>query len=1449
MKKIIIKICSIFIVATLIIGAAYLTGFDIGGISKVFGYEYCSWFHGADYHNDLYAYNKITWYYKYTDKKYLNGVTSGKIEGIQIVDYHGTDTNLVIPEYIDGLPVISINLSMSESCKNISNKNLIESITLPSTLKETELYSFRNMPNLKTVIMSDSVELIGGDSFWNCPNLENITLSKNIMRIKRGAFYNCSSLKSIVLPENLVTIENGAFRSCSSLSEVTFNNNLLFIEDCAFSGTNLEKVELKDKVVSIGTRVFENNINLKTINLPESLEKIGTGFISNTNVTELEIPHNLKSVGQILNGTKIKNIVLPSNFIPLTEGMLGSTSYLENLTVENTDIEKMGIDFPNLKTLIYKGTGTINANPFYVKTEENTETVYAPETVIFTDEINSNMDSYLMETMGYHFRIDTETGYYIYTKEYSGEEEFAPQGNSFISGDYTYDTTALGGAIITDYNGTETGVVTVPDSFVNEGVEYPVVVIGRKAFEYATATEIILPETVEKISSEAFWKCENLAKTNFPDGIKVIEPHTYNGCAFTEIKIPDSVVFIGDGAFANCHNAAEIVVPSSVKVIGSHAFFNIFYATSVTLNEGLEKIGTYAFANSSQTISFGDHENAPMAYTLTLPSTVNELGAYAFEYSGISGEIVIPDKITKVSEGLFNDCRLLTSVVMHDGITEIETFAFAGCFYLDSAPFPSNLEIIGDYAFQATGMVSVTFPSSLTHLGRGAYQYTETLTSVTIPGNVKTISSVCFYDCRGLKTVIIEDGVEYIDTYAFSEIDGLEMVVIPPSMIEIANNAFWWIDNGIDTFVFNAVCNENDLIYYYDDGSENYYSYTSINPEGGRFAKIVSGRKINKFIIGEQVKYLPTCILNGAEIGELVPSGNLIEIGEMAFEKATISELTLPENLEQVNISAFKNTSFETLNYNCRNCVFTDRVATEISGIYKSPFYDCEGLKNIVIGDTVEVFPDFLFCSISSLESVHIPEHITSLGKGAFAFSGVKTVTGMAGITDIDEYAFYGCTNLTVFDITNLKVTDIGNYVFANTGLTSFNGGALLESVGDGCFAGCVNLINVDLGTKIMLVGNNAFEGCTALKIVVVPDTVKDVGDRAFAECTALETVYMSINVNFISPECFYNDTSLSSFTWDSASKLIGRLAFGNCTSLNTFNFIGIEKLYESSFYNSGVKVVNLGEALNEADALLEEIQASSFQNCTVLETVSIGGNIETVSNLAFAGCSNLEIAVISDNVTEIADNAFDDCPNLTFVCSQTSYAYAYASANGIPVSTFVIAAIPNQVYTGFSICPAVTVTLSNSTLTKGDDYTVSYSNNKNVGQATVTVKGKGSYDMLSSKANFTIVTRNISKASIAEIKTQKYTGSAIEPSLTVTDNGRYLKEGTDYTVYYHNNINRGKAYVYISGIGNYSGSVETSFEIAELDVSERITNFIISLFEDFFAKLTSFIINIGFIF
>lgn len=350
----------------------------------------------------------------------------------------------------------------------------------------------------------------------------------------------------------------------------------------------------------------------------------------------------------------------------------------------------------------------------------------------------------------------------------------------------------------------------------------------------------------------------------------------------------------------------------------------------------------------------------------------------------------------------------------------------------------------------------------------------------------------------------------------------------------------------------------------------------------------------------------------------------------------------------------------------------------------------------------------------------------------------------------------------------------------------------------------------------------------------------------AFKNCSSLHTVRMSPNVDYIPREAFYNCKELSNFTWDSDSKLVGRLAFGNCVKLTDFDFMNVEKLYVNSFLGSGVNVVQLGETENEASRTpLTTVEVQSFMDCDNLATLGIGGNVTTIKTQAFANCENLETAVIADSVTEIAEDAFDGCDKLTIYCSENSYAHTYAQTQGIRVSTLVIAPIPNQTYTGFEIKPEISVSASGDTLDKNIDFSVSYANNVNVGNADVNVKGLGDFRMFASRAMFTIVTKNISAVTVSPIADQPYTGSAITPELTVTDGLKVLSEGKDYTVTFSNNVNEGTATAKITGIGNYSGTATADFVISKEAEEPSFFEKIISTISSFFAKVVSFFVSI----
>lgn len=107
--------------------------------------------------------------------------------------------------------------------------------------------------------------------------------------------------------------------------------------------------------------------------------------------------------------------------------------------------------------------------------------------------------------------------------------------------------------------------------------------------------------------------------------------------------------------------------------------------------------------------------------------------------------------------------------------------------------------------------------------------------------------------------------------------------------------------------------------------------------------------------------------------------------------------------------------------------------------------------------------------------------------------------------------------------------------------------------------------------------------------------------------------------------------------------------------------------------------------------------------------------------------------------------------------------------------------------------------------LDSGKDYKASYQNNKNLGKATITIKGIGNYKG-TKKVSYTIVKRSVRSATCHYKKTRSYTGRWVKPNVTLKVGKVKLKKNRDYTLVYRNNLQIGKASVVIRGMGNFTG-------------------------------------------
>ena len=134
--------------------------------------------------------------------------------------------------------------------------------------------------------------------------------------------------------------------------------------------------------------------------------------------------------------------------------------------------------------------------------------------------------------------------------------------------------------------------------------------------------------------------------------------------------------------------------------------------------------------------------------------------------------------------------------------------------------------------------------------------------------------------------------------------------------------------------------------------------------------------------------------------------------------------------------------------------------------------------------------------------------------------------------------------------------------------------------------------------------------------------------------------------------------------------------------------------------------------------------------------------------------------------------------------------------------------------YTGSSLRPTVTVKSGDKELTLNQDYYVSYRNNWDAGTASAILTGTGNYTGSVTK-DFTIKPLDISRYS-ASLSQYSYTSDGTEkcPNVTVTYGDKTLAAGTDFTVSYKDNVKEGTATVTITGAGNYTGIINTTFTI-----------------------------------
>ncbi len=153
--------------------------------------------------------------------------------GICISGYSGDAKDVVIPETLEGIPVVSIGYEA------FYNNDVIETVCIPDAIKYIGSAAFHDCDNLVCVEFAVDSKLtsLPTGTFSGCDGLKSITLPDSITGIY-ASFQNCSGLEYIKLPENLKEIGWGTFSGCDRLTDVFIPLSVTKVDENAFSSCN-----------------------------------------------------------------------------------------------------------------------------------------------------------------------------------------------------------------------------------------------------------------------------------------------------------------------------------------------------------------------------------------------------------------------------------------------------------------------------------------------------------------------------------------------------------------------------------------------------------------------------------------------------------------------------------------------------------------------------------------------------------------------------------------------------------------------------------------------------------------------------------------------------------------------------------------------------------------------------------------------------------------------------------------------------------------------------------------------------------------------------------------------------------------------------------------------------------------------------------------------------------
>ena len=513
------------------------------------------------------------------------------------------------------------------------------------------------------------------------------------------------------------------------------------------------------EVVAIGDRAFENRTDLRTVMIPDSLEKIEfEAFYNCINLKIVDLSSNLTTIGYDVFGNckSISKIEIPKS-LKKFDGTWGSGTNLSYGAFGGCS---------NLKTVNFEAGSTIVCAALFMGCD-GIEEIELPDTI-------------------------TEIGDSAFKSCKNLNKVIIPESVTKIDGDAFAECSGL------------------VDIKMHEGIN----TIGSRAFyKCDRLLDIVIPDSVEKIEFEAFRGCDKLENIKLSENLTIVGYGVFGDCkSISKIEIPKSLkkfdgtwgrgTNLSYGAFGGCSNLKtvnfeagstivcaalfmgcdgieEIELPDTITEIGDSAFKNCKNLDRITMNNGIEILESSAF------------EDCFSLTTINIPNTVKAISNSTFQDCTSLTEVHLSNILKEIPASTFSGCKKLTTINFPSTLTTIGNSAFSGCESLPEAILPSGVEKIESNAFKnCKALKKAAVPDTVSSIGSSAFYGCEALTDITLGSKLKKIESQTFYGCTVLPSIVLPYNVTTIGDSAFVNCTKLTQITVPRNTTSIASNAF-----------------------------------------------------------------------------------------------------------------------------------------------------------------------------------------------------------------------------------------------------------------------------------------------------------------------------------------------------------------------------------------------------------------------------------------------------------------------------------------------------------------------------------------------------------------------------------------------------------------------------------------------------------------------------------